>query len=304
MNDLLGLADLSAREITELLDLSQELAGILERPIKKVPTLRGTAVATLFFEPSTRTRTSFELAAKYLSADTVNLSPQGSSLEKGETLWDTARTVAAMGVDALVVRHRTAGVPERLAALLPVPVINAGDGAHEHPTQGLLDLLTVRQHFGRIAGLKVAVVGDLAHSRVARSDLWGFTALGAEVRLVGPRLFWPADWEELGVPVTEDLEAGIRGCQVVQVLRLQRERQAAGLIPDAQEYFARWGLTPQRLARLAPEAVVLHPGPMNRGVEIASPLADGPASLVARQVTNGVAVRMAVLYRLLGGRAR
>jgi aspartate carbamoyltransferase catalytic subunit len=300
---LLGLQGLGREEIEAYLDLAQELAQIMDRPIKKVPTLRGRVVATAFFEASTRTRNSFELAAKYLSADTVSFQTAGSSVEKGETLWDTARTLEAMGVDLVVIRHRAAGVPARLARLLRVPVVNAGDGMHEHPTQGLLDLLTVRQHFGRdLRGLVAVIVGDLAHSRVARSDIYGLNALGARVRLVGPRVFWPLDWERLGVElVTEDLHEGLAGAQVVQVLRLQRERQAAGLIPALDEYFARWGLTPERLAVAAPDVLVMHPGPMNRNVEIAGALADGSRSRILRQVKNGVAVRMAVLYRWLGG---
>ncbi|MDA8194782.1 MAG: aspartate carbamoyltransferase catalytic subunit [Thermaerobacter sp.] len=301
MQDLLGLEDLTAREIDELLDLAQALREVVDRPIKKVPTLRGRAVVNLFFEPSTRTRSSFELASKYLSADVINFSGSHSSVQKGETIWDTAQNLTALGVDAVVVRHGTSGVPRQLADLLRVPVINAGDGSHEHPTQGLLDLLTVRQCKGTISGLKVAIVGDVLHSRVARSDLFGFRALGAEVTLVGPPALMPDSFAGPGVRITHNLAEGMRGADVVQVLRIQRERQAGGYIPSLEEYRERWGITRHRLQWADADVVVLHPGPQNRGVEIDSDVLDGESSRVLSQVTNGVAVRMAVLYRLLGG---
>lgn len=299
MHNLLGLEDLSVSDIVELLDLSQALREVVDRPIKKVPTLRGRAVVNVFFEPSTRTRSSFELAGKYLSADVINFQGSGSSVEKGETIWDTAENLAALGADAVIIRHKVSGVPRQLANLLKIPVINAGDGAHEHPTQGLLDLLTVRQEKGRIAGLKVAIVGDVLHSRVARSDVAGFRAMGAHVRLVGPPSLMPTTMA--GAEVTYDLREGIADADVIQVLRIQRERQASGDIPSLQEYRERWGITVDSIRAAKPNVVILHPGPQNRGVEIDSEVLDGAASRIIQQVTNGVAVRMAVLYRLLGG---
>ncbi|MBX5466353.1 MAG: aspartate carbamoyltransferase catalytic subunit [Firmicutes bacterium] len=303
MDDFLGIAELSTKTLEDLLDTAQALSEILSRPIKKVPTLRGRAIANAFFEPSTRTRNAFELAAKYLSADVVNFSSTGSSLEKGESVWDTVKTLEALGVDAVVVRHREAGVPQLMAERLAIPVINAGDGEHEHPTQALLDLLTVRQRFGRLQGLRVAIVGDVLHSRVARSDLYGFLALGARVTLVGPPGLVSEEWREWGAEVTWDLAQGIRGAHVVQVLRIQRERQAQGLLPSWQEYRERWGITREHLGWADPNVLVLHPGPQNRGVEIDSEVLEGAQSAVLDQVRNGVAVRMAVLYRLLGGAA-
>lgn len=302
MHDLLSLEDLSEDEILSLLDLADTMKEVVARPIKKLPTLRGKAVANCFFEPSTRTRNSFELAGKYLGADVVNLQASGSSVSKGETLWDTARTLAAMAVDAVVVRHGASGVPSRMADVLDVPVINAGDGTHQHPTQGLLDLLTVRQRWGRIAGLKVVIVGDVLHSRVARSDAAGFSRLGAEVVLVGPPSLLPEGLDGGRITVTPDLDHALEGAQVIQVLRIQRERQSSGAIPSAKEYRARWGVTRERLRRAAAGVLIMHPGPQNRGVEIDSDvLDDGERSAVLEQVKNGVAVRMAVLYRLIGG---
>lgn len=301
MQDLLALEALGHDEIEALLDLGQSLREILKRPIKKVPTLRGRAIANVFFEPSTRTRNSFELAGKYLSADVINFQGSGSSVEKGETLWDTAENLKAMGLDAIIVRHQASGVPQQLAYLLDIPVINAGDGTHEHPTQGLLDLLTVKASLGRIDNIHLAIVGDVMHSRVARSDIFGFLALGAHVTLVGPPNLIPDSFRHMGIAVTSDLETGIREADVIQVLRLQRERQANGEIPSLQEYYERWAITPQRLAKAKTGVKILHPGPQNRGVEIDSRVLDGPHSLVLEQVTNGVAIRMAVLYRLLGG---
>lgn len=301
MRDLLALQNLPAQDIRDILDLSQNLGEILDRPIKKLPTLRGKAIVNLFFEPSTRTRNSFELAAKYLGADVINVQKSGSSVEKGETLWDTATNLRQMGIDAAVIRHQVSGVPEQLAGVLDVPVINAGDGSHEHPTQGLLDVLTLRQAKGDVGQLKVAIVGDVLHSRVARSDIWAMRALGAQVVLIGPASLLPESYRELGVEVTTDLREGLAGVDAVQVLRLQKERQSGGEIPSQWEYRARWGLTAESLGWAKPDAVVLHPGPQNRGVEIDSDILDSERALVRQQVRNGVAVRMAVLFRLLGG---
>lgn len=301
MRDLLALQNLPAQDIRDILDLSQNLGEILDRPIKKLPTLRGKAIVNLFFEPSTRTRNSFELAAKYLGADVINVQKSGSSVEKGETLWDTATNLRQMGIDAAIIRHQVSGVPEQLAGVLDVPVINAGDGSHEHPTQGLLDVLTLRQAKGDVGRLKVAIVGDVLHSRVARSDIWAMRALGAQVVLIGPASLLPESYRELGVEVTTDLKEGLAGVDAVQVLRLQKERQSGGEIPSQWEYRARWGLTAESLGWAKPDAVVLHPGPQNRGVEIDSDILDSERALVRQQVRNGVAVRMAVLFRLLGG---
>lgn len=298
VQDFIGIADLHYKDLIALLDLADSMGEILRRPIKKVPTLRGKAVANLFFEASTRTRNSFELAGKYLSADVVNFQGGGSSVEKGESLVDTVKTFEALAVDALVIRHHESGVPRQLAAQLNIPVINAGDGMHEHPTQGLLDLLTVRQRFGHIDGLCVAIVGDVLHSRVARSDLYGFLAMGARVMLVGPPNLLPTGFDELGVEVTSDVSEAIACADVIQVLRVQRERLAAGELPSLEEYRQRWGMTAERLANARREIVIMHPGPQNRGVEIDSDVME--RSAILQQVQNGVAVRMAVLYRLLG----
>jgi aspartate carbamoyltransferase catalytic subunit len=297
--DLLGLEDLTREEILEVLDTAESMLEILERPIKKVPTLRGITVANLFFEPSTRTRVSFELAEKRLSADSVNFQSTGSSVSKGETLKDTARNIEAMRVDMVVIRHGSAGAPHFLGRNLQAGVINAGDGAHEHPTQGLLDLFTVRRHLGRVEGLRVALLGDIAHSRVARSNLWGLRKLGASVVVCGPATLLPAEVERLGVEVAPTVEEAVDGADVVNVLRLQLERQTSSLIPSIREYARLFGLTRERLALAKPTALVMHPGPMNRGVEIAHDVADGTRSVILDQVTNGVAVRMAVLYLLL-----
>ncbi len=301
MQDLLDLESLSKQDIIGLLDLSQNMVEILDRPIKKVPTLRGKAIVNLFFEPSTRTRNSFELAAKYLSADVINVQKSGSSVEKGETLWDTARNLAEMAVDGVVVRHQVSGVPQQLADILDVPVINAGDGSHEHPTQGLLDALTITQAKGSLAGLKVAIIGDVLHSRVARSDIWVFLALGADVVVSGPPALLPQKYEEFGVEVTADLHRALTDADVIQVLRLQRERQSSKELPSLWEYHLRWGITSHSLSWAHPDAIVLHPGPQNRGVEIDSEIIESSRSRILPQVRNGVAVRMAVLFRLLGG---
>ena len=300
--DLLGIAELSVSEIETILDAAESFAEVAERPVKKVPTLRGKTVVNLFFEPSTRTRVSFEIAAQRLSADIVNFSPELSSQSKGESLEDTAKNIASMFPDFVVVRHKHAGVPAMLARQLRCGVINAGDGAHEHPTQALLDALTIRRHKGGIAGRTVAMVGDITHSRVVRSNIHLLTKLGARVRVAGPRTMVPRGIETLGVEVFHTLEDAIRDADVVMLLRLQLERQTRFLFPSVGEYSRLFGLTPERLDLAKPDAIVLHPGPMNRNVEIASEVADGPRSLILAQVGLGVAVRMAALYLLARAR--
>lgn len=301
MNHLLTTEGLDRSTLIELLDDADGFAEVLTRPIPKVPALRGKTVATMFFEPSTRTRMSFEKAAKALSADTVSFSPGTSSLSKGESLKDTALTVHAMGVDLMVVRHSATGAPARIAEWLDIPIVNGGDGAHQHPTQALLDCLTIRQRFGTLEGLRIAIVGDIRHSRVARSDIFAMSTLGADVILVGPPTLLPLDPDEWPVQTTHDLDDVIDSVDVVYLLRVQIERGGGSVFPSLVEYTARYGLTNDRMQRMKPDAVVLHPGPMNRGVEIAHEVADSDRSLVLAQVTNGVAARMAVLFRLLGG---
>ena len=301
---LLGIRELSPGEITHLLDTAETFRDISRREIKKVPALRGRTVINLFFEPSTRTRTSFEIAAKRLSADAINVSISNSSVTKGETLLDTARNLEAMAPDCIVIRHSMAGAPQHLARMCNAPIVNAGDGAHEHPTQALLDGLTIREHKGRIDGLKVAIIGDILHSRVARSNVYLLTKLGATVSVAGPGTLVPNEFAELveaGLRVENSIEDAINGADVVMILRIQRERQDAAFFPSMREYAVHYGLHPQHLDRAAPDAIVMHPGPMNRGVEISSEIADGSRSLILDQVTNGVAVRMAVLYLLAGG---
>jgi len=298
--DLLGLEDLSAQEITGILDTARTFREVLDRPIPKVPPLRGMTAANLFFENSTRTRLSFELAEKRLSADTVNFQTSGSSVSKGETLRDTARNIEAMGIHLVVVRHQASGAPHYLARHLDAGVINAGDGTHEHPTQGLLDIYTMREQRGRIAGLKVAIIGDVMHSRVARSNIWGLTKLGAEVTIAGPPTMMPAEVERFGVRVAKSVDEAIEGSDVVNILRIQLERQRGTLYSSLREYARVYGVTRERLRRARPDVTVMHPGPMNRGVEIAQDVADGEHSVILQQVTNGVAVRMAVLYLLAG----
>lgn len=301
---LLGIRDLSAGEITYLLDTAETFRDVSRREIKKVPALRGRTVINLFFEPSTRTRTSFEIAAKRLSADAVNVGVSTSSVTKGETLLDTARNLEAMAPDCIVIRHSMAGAPEHLARMCNAPIVNAGDGSHEHPTQALLDALTIREHKGRIEGLKVAILGDILHSRVARSNVYLLTKLGANVSVSGPGTLVPAEFEQLvesGLRVEKKFEDSIDGADVVMILRIQRERQDAAFFPSMREYAVHFGLQPKHLEHAAPDAIVMHPGPMNRGVEISSELADGSRSLILDQVTNGVAVRMAVLYLLARG---
>jgi aspartate carbamoyltransferase catalytic subunit len=271
------------------------------RPIKKVPTLRGRTIINLFFEPSTRTRMSFELAEKRLSADTLGMTTAGSSVAKGETLADTARTLEAMSPDMIVMRHGASGAPHQLARICRASIINAGDGMHEHPTQALLDAFTMVERKGRLAGLRVAIVGDLAHSRVLRSNALLLTRMGAQVRACGPATLVLPGLDRLGVLVTTSLDAALDGADVVMMLRVQHERMHGLFLPSVREYFALFGLTPERLTRAAPDAIVMHPGPMNRGVEIDSAVADGPWSVILDQVANGVAVRMAVLFLLAGG---
>jgi len=299
--DLLGLESLSAEQILTLLDTAEPFKEISERRIKKVPVLRGKTIVNLFFEPSTRTRISFEFAEKRLSADTVNISAEGSSVTKGETLVDTARNLEAMKIDMVVMRHGASGAARFLAERIPSNVINAGDGRHEHPTQGLLDLLTIRDHLGTIAGLKVCIVGDVLHSRVARSNIFGLLKLGAEVAVCGPATLLPMGIEELGLTVFPRLEEAIEWADVLNVLRLQLERMQGGYVPSLREYNRIWGVSSERLNAVDKDVLILHPGPMNRGVEIDSDVADGPHSVILNQVTNGVAVRMAVLYLLAGG---
>ena len=298
--DLLGIAELSRGEIELVLDTAESFAEVASRPIKKVPTLRGKTVLNLFFEASTRTRSSFEIAEKRLSADNLNFSSSGSALEKGESLVDTALNLQAMAPDLIVIRHGHPGVPHMLAKRLKAGVINAGDGAHEHPTQALLDAFTIRQHKQRIEGLKVAIVGDLEHSRVVRSNLHLLKKLGAEVVLAGPRTMMPVGIAAFGVPWFYSIEEALPGADVVMMLRAQLERMSRPLFPTVKEYFKLFALTRERLQLAKEDALVMHPGPMNRGVEIASDVADGDHSVILEQVTNGVAVRMAVLYLCSG----
>ncbi len=300
--DLLALEPLSPEQIKLILDTAEPFKEISERAIKKVPTLRGATIVNLFFEASTRTRVSFEFAEKRLSADTVSIAASGSSVQKGETLVDTARNLEAMKIDMVVIRHGASGAARFLAERIESNVINAGDGTHEHPTQGLLDMLTLRDHFGRLEGLRVCICGDVLHSRVARSNIWGLTKMGAEVAVCGPRSLLPNAVDELGVKVFRRIEEAIEWADALNVLRLQLERMSAGYIPSLREYNRVFGVTRERLERAPRDVLILHPGPMNRGVEIDSDVADGPHSVILHQVTNGVAVRMAVLYLLAGGR--
>jgi aspartate carbamoyltransferase catalytic subunit len=299
--DLVGLEPLTGDQIRTILDTAEPFKEISERRIKKVPVLRGKTIVNLFFEASTRTRISFEFAEKRLSADTVNIVAVGSSVQKGETLVDTARNLEAMRIDMVVIRHGSSGAAQFLADRIPSNVINAGDGRHEHPTQALLDLLTIRDRMGRVEGLKVCIVGDILHSRVARSNIYGLLTLGAQVAVCGPPTLMPSGVAELGVRVFTRLEEAIEWADVLNVLRLQLERMEAGYIPSLREYNRIWGVSNARLQAVKRDILVLHPGPMNRGVEIDSDVADGPHSVILDQVTNGVAVRMAVLYLLAGG---
>ncbi|MCI0547308.1 MAG: aspartate carbamoyltransferase catalytic subunit [Candidatus Rokubacteria bacterium] len=301
--DLLGMQDLEAAEIASVLDTAGSMKEIASREIKKVPTLRGKTVVNLFYESSTRTRTSFEIAGKWLSADVINFSASGSSAEKGESLLDTARNIEAMSPDVVVVRHRASGAPALLARHLRCAVVNAGDGAHEHPTQALLDLLTIREKKGHLEGLHVAIVGDIAHSRVARSNIHGMRTMGMTVTVAGPPTLIPAGVQELGVKVSHRLDEALAHADVIMMLRLQQERMRSGLIPSLREYSRVWGLTLDRLQHCRGDVLIMHPGPVNRGIELAPEVADGPYSVILDQVANGVAVRMAVLYLLAGSKA-
>ncbi len=298
--DLIGIKELSVEDINLILDTAAGFKDVLGRDIKKVPTLRGKTAVNLFFEPSTRTRTSFELAAKRLSTDVINFSVPTSSFVKGESLIDTALTVQALGADFIIIRHSSAGVPHLLAQKLRVSVINAGDGTNEHPTQALLDAFTIKEKKGNIEGLDIAIVGDIMHSRVAKSNIYSLIKLGAKIRLIGPPTLIPGEIEEIGVEVFHSMEAGLKDVDVVMTLRIQMERQSKGFFPSTEEYSKDWGLTPDRLAVARDDVIVMHPGPMNRGIEISSEIADGPRSVILEQVTNGLAVRMAVMYLLAG----
>ncbi|MEN6370574.1 MAG: aspartate carbamoyltransferase catalytic subunit [Armatimonadota bacterium] len=301
--DILGLQDMSQEEIQLILDTAVSMKEILKRPVKKVPTLRGKSVCTLFFEPSTRTRTSFEVAAKVLSADVSGITASASSIVKGESFKDTLLTLQAMGVDLFVIRHQAGGAPHYAARTVPAHVINAGDGMHEHPTQGLLDMMTIVENKGRLDGLVVAIVGDILHSRVARSNVWGLTKMGATVRLAGPKTLIPVEAEKLPVEVYTDIDEAVEGADVINVLRIQLERMNSGFFPSVREYARMFGINKERLRRAKPDVTLMHPGPMNRGVEITPDVADGEFAVITDQVTNGVAVRMALLYLLLGGGA-
>jgi len=299
--DILGLEEMSAEEITLILETARSMREIMKRKIKKVPTLRGRSVLNLFYEPSTRTKASFELAQKYMSADSVSVAGTSSSLVKGETLKDTVRNVEVMGIECVIMRHPVSGSSHYLAHNVEASVINAGDGMHEHPTQGLLDMFTILDKKGRLEELKVVIVGDIRHSRVARSNLWGLQKMGAEVVVAGPTTLMPPDLTAFGVKAFSNIEEAVENADVVMALRLQKERQEGGLFPSLREYSELYGLTPQRIRGAKEDVLIMHPGPMNRGVEISSELADGPHSIILEQVTSGVAVRMALLYLLLGG---
>ena len=299
--DILGIKELSVEEITLILDTADSFLEVSTREIKKVPTLRGKSVINLFYEASTRTRTSFEIAAKRLSADTINISASTSSVVKGETLIDTAKNIEAMNPDLIVIRHSAAGAPHMLASLLRQSIINAGDGAHEHPTQALLDMMTIRSRKGRIAGLKAAIIGDITHSRVARSNIHGLTKMGAHVVVSGPATMLPREIETLGVVACTRIEEAIKDADIIMMLRIQTEREKQNVFPSLREYAQYFSLNRKNIALAREDCIVMHPGPMNRGVEISPEVADGPHSVILDQVTNGVAVRMALLYLLTGG---
>ena len=298
--DLLSIADLTPEEIMLILDTAAEFKKVSERKVKKVPALRGKTVVNLFIEPSTRTRASFELAEQRLSADIINMSASTSSLTKGETLLDTAKNIEALQVDLIVMRHSAAGSPLFLAKRLESGVINAGDGAHAHPTQALLDLFTIREKKGRIAGLNVSIIGDILHSRVARSNIWGLLKLGAKVTIGGPATLLSKEFASLGIRVCDNLRDTIEGADVINLLRIQHERQRAAYFPSISEYASVFGLNKETMKHVKPDALIMHPGPINRGVELDSSIADGPQSVILEQVTNGLAVRMAVLYLVAG----
>jgi len=294
--DLLGLEYLSKEEIELILDHAKSFKEVLLRPLRKVPTLRGKTVANLFYEPSTRTRISFELAAKRLSADVINIVKESSSIQKGETLIDTGRNLEALKIDIIVVRHGSSGAPAALSRAVDISVVNAGDGWHEHPTQALLDIFTLREKLGKINGLKISIIGDIAHSRVARSNIWGFTKLGAKVTVCAPKKLIPKGIEKLGVKITSDVDDAIKDADAINVLRMQFERDEKAAFPSKIQYFKNFGITEERLKRAKKDIVVMHPGPINRGVEMSAEVADGSKSVILKQVTNGIAVRMAVLY--------
>ncbi|RCW48801.1 aspartate carbamoyltransferase catalytic subunit [Halanaerobium sp. MA284_MarDTE_T2] len=298
--DFLGLYDTDAEEIEEILNTARAMKDILTRSVKKVPTLRGKTVINLFYEPSTRTKFSFNLAAKRLSADVMSISKSTSSITKGESLLDTAKTMEVMGSDVVVVRHSSPGAAKFLAENISAAVLNAGDGAHSHPTQALLDMYTIREKLGRLAGLKVLIVGDIAHSRVARSNIWGLKKMGAEVSVVGPLTLIPTEIEKMGVKVYSNLDKALEGADVVNILRIQMERQESGLFPSIREYRELYGMNKERLKKAGKDLLVMHPGPMNRGIEIESSVADSSQSVITEQVKNGVAIRMALLYLLAG----
>jgi aspartate carbamoyltransferase catalytic subunit len=301
--DLVSIKDLGAGEIEHIIETAAGFKDVLGRDIKKVPALRGKTTVNLFYEPSTRTRTSFEVAAKRLSTDVINIATSTSSVVKGETLLDTAKTVLALGADIVVIRHKCSGTPHFLARNIDASVVNAGDGTNEHPTQALLDLFTMKENKGRIQGLEVAIVGDILHSRVAKSNIYALSKLGAKVRLIGPPTLLPDCLRDLGVGIYADMNAGLEGVDVIMMLRIQLERQGKGFFPSTHEYFRNWGLTAARVARAKEDAIIMHPGPMNRGIEIASEVADSSRSVILDQVTNGIAIRMAVLYLVSGVKA-
>ena len=299
--DVLGLEELSAEEILGVLEIASRFRAVFDRPVRSVPIMRGRTVVNFFHEPSTRTRISFELAEKRLSADIVNFSTATSSFSKGETLRDTAENLAAMKIDMLIIRHSSPGAAHYLAKVLKCSVINAGDGAHEHPTQGLLDIMTMQQRLGDLRGKKVTIIGDISHSRVARSNIWGLKKLGAEVTLCGPPTMVPGGLARLGVKIENDLKKAVADADVLNVLRIQLERHSSKSFPSNREYHRMYGITEDVVRTLKPEAIVMHPGPMNRDVEISSEVADGPRQVILDQVANGVAVRMALIYLLSGG---
>jgi aspartate carbamoyltransferase catalytic subunit len=298
--DFLGLYDVSKEEINEILDTAVAMKDILTRTVKKVPTLRGKTVINLFYEPSTRTKFSFNLAAKRLSADVMSISKSSSSIAKGESLLDTAKTMEVMGADVVVIRHSAPGAAKFLAENISASVLNAGDGAHAHPTQALLDIYSIKEKLGQIAGLKVLIVGDIAHSRVARSNIWGLNKLGAQVAVAGPQTLIPREIEKMGVEVYTDLDQALENVDVVNILRIQMERQESGLFPSIREYREIYGMNAERLEKIGKKAMIMHPGPMNRGIEIESSVADSSQSVITEQVKNGVAIRMALLYLLAG----
>ncbi len=301
--DLISIKDISPEEIELILETAAGFKDVLGRDIKKVPALRGKTTVNLFYEPSTRTRTSFEVAAKRLSTDVINIATSTSSVVKGETLLDTAKTVLALGADIVVIRHNCSGTPHFLARNIDASVVNAGDGTNEHPTQALLDLFTIKEKKRSIKGLEVAIVGDILHSRVAKSNIYALIKMGAKVRLIGPPTLVPGYLKDLGVSVYFDMNTGLEGADVIMMLRIQLERQGKGFFPSTHEYFRNWGLTAARVSRAKDDAIIMHPGPMNRGIEIASEVADSSRSVILDQVTNGIAVRMAVLYLVSGVKA-